>query len=80
VNNNDSREMRTAQLLWDVAGAADPHINRNLLAYLHLLPLSEDEIRTLAADLLHAFERLGQQRPDVVLPFLGQLLNEAEET
>jgi hypothetical protein len=66
------------ELLWNVADTADPHLDRQLIAYLQVLPLSHDEARELIADLLSVFERLGEERPDVLLPFLGRLLNEAQ--
>jgi hypothetical protein len=66
------------ELLWNVADTADPHLNRQLIAYLSVLPLDEDEVRRLVADLLAVFERLAEERPDVVMPFLGRLLNEIQ--
>ncbi len=66
------------ELLWPVADTADPHLDRQLFAYLRVLPLSHDEARYLVSDLLSVFERLAEERPDVVMPFLGRLLNEAE--
>lgn len=69
---------QTVQMLWDACDRADPHLNRSLLPYLGLLPMDEGELRCTARDLLLAFERLCEKRPDVVLPFLGQLLNEAQ--
>ncbi len=66
------------ELLWNVADTADPHLDRQLIAYLQVLPLSHDETQELVANLLSVFERLAEERPDVVLPFLGRLLNEVQ--
>lgn len=79
MSADESREMRVAELLWNVTDEADPYLNRNLMAYLVVASWTEPEVRELAADLLSVFEKLGQERPDVVLPFLGRLLNEAQE-
>jgi hypothetical protein len=69
----------TVELLWDVADASDPHINRPMLAYLRLLILDEQQVRDLLRELLEVFERLGRERPYVVQPFLGVLLAEVQE-
>ncbi|MCU1590251.1 MAG: hypothetical protein JWP11_1507 [Frankiales bacterium] len=76
---NDAVSHAVLQLLLDVTDTADPHVNRSLSAYLSLLPLTDDDRRGYLVDVVAVFERLGKERPDVVLPFLGRLLSEAQE-
>lgn len=65
-------------LLWNVGGAADRHVDYAELSYLVLPFLEPEEVQVIAWDLLQVFQRLGAEHPQVVLPFLGTLLNEAQ--
>jgi HEAT repeat protein len=67
-----------AHLLWDVAGAADPHLNRNLAATLAVGTMGCGEARAVLSAVLSAFEWLGEEEPAAVMRFLGTLLNAVE--
>jgi hypothetical protein len=74
----ESREHRTAQLLWELCGTTHEAPHRRRLVVERILTWDGDEMFEFFADVLAAFEMLGNERPDVVLPFLGHLLNQAD--
>jgi hypothetical protein len=75
---SESREHRTAQLLWDLVGSThEAHVRQRLVAE-RIGAWDEDALFEFFADVLAAWELLGKERPDVVLPFLGHLLNRAD--
>jgi hypothetical protein len=74
----ESREHRTAQVLWDLCGTTYDAPHRHRLIAERMRRWNGDELFDFFADLLAAFELLGNERPDVVLPFLGHLLNQAD--
>jgi hypothetical protein len=67
-----------AHLLWDVAGEAGPHFNRNLAATLTVGTMGCGEARAVLSAVLSAFEWLGEEEPAAVMRFLGALLNAVE--
>jgi hypothetical protein len=75
---SESREHRTAQLLWDLCGTTYDAPRRHRLVAERAGSWNEDELFEFFADVLAAFELLSKERPDVVLPFLGHLLNQAD--
>jgi hypothetical protein len=74
----ESREHRAAQLLWDLCGTTYDAEHRRRLVTERVETWGEQEVWEFLADVLAAFELLGKERPDAVLPFLGHLLNQAD--
>jgi hypothetical protein len=61
----ESREHRTAQLLWDLCGTTHEAPHRRRLVVERILTWDGDEMFEFFADVLAAFEMLGNERPDV---------------
>lgn len=64
-----------AQLLWDVADSADPHLDRPLTVVLTVASMPCVQARAVLSDVLSAFGWLAEDEPAVVMAFLGRLLN-----
>lgn len=68
-----------AHLAWDLTTDDDPNGERFLAAWHIVEDLAYIDIQELLWQVLLMLRGLGQERPDVVLPYVGRLLTDLQQ-
>lgn len=68
-----------SHLAWDLTTDDDPGAERFKAAWRTVQLLDPDDVQELLWQVLVMFAGLGRDRPDVVVPYVGRLLNDAQE-
>ncbi|MBW3646813.1 MAG: hypothetical protein KY440_03420 [Actinobacteria bacterium] len=68
-----------AHLTWDLTTDDDPNGERFRAAWQTVQQLDPDDTQELLWQVLAVLADLGRERPDVVVPYIGRLLNELRD-